>query len=73
MRRAVTENATLEFEGEAAPVAAFAGRVLAAFVTLVVLAAFVLAMIALAYWSKNALPAPHSPPGGERPVSAPMF
>jgi hypothetical protein len=65
------EDATLEVED--IPAIAFAGRVLAAFVALVVLAVFVLAMVALAYWSKNALPVLHSPPGGQKPAAAPMF
>jgi hypothetical protein len=56
------EEAMSEVEGEAAPAAAFVGRVLAAFVTLVVLMAFVLAMVGLAYWSKHDAPALRSPP-----------
>jgi hypothetical protein len=39
-------------EDRESPVAAFVGRVLGGFLTLVVLLALVVALVALAYWSK---------------------
>jgi hypothetical protein len=64
MPPATADEALSEVEGEAAPAAAFVGRVLAAFVTLVVLMVLVLAMVGLAYWSKHDAPALHKPPPG---------
>jgi len=50
-------------EDRESPVAVFAGRVLGGFLTLVVLSALAVSMVALAYWSKpTQRPAP--PSGG---------
>jgi hypothetical protein len=68
---ATADQPVAEPDGQAIPVFAFVGRVLAGFVTLVVLMVFVLAMVALAYWSKHDLPAPQSPPSATTPAAAP--
>jgi hypothetical protein len=54
------------------PVFAFAGRVLLAFGSLIVLGALVVAMVGLAYWSKYQLQTgPHGAPAANQAAAAP--